>query len=76
MIERPAVNYINSSVALVSWKRPLNPGGPLNYYEVTAIRVDEKNVKNETCVYNTTGMRHHKQLVFSEYTHCWALAVF
>jgi hypothetical protein len=60
VMERPAVKIINSSMVLVSWKPPLNPGGPLNYYEVTAIKVDEKSVKNETYVYNTTGTRHHQ----------------
>jgi hypothetical protein len=59
-MERPTVKFINSSMVLVMWKPPLNPGGPLNYYEVTAIKVDEKSVKNETYVYNTTGMEHYK----------------
>jgi Fibronectin type III domain. len=58
-MERPTVKIINSSMVLVSWKPPLNPGGHLNYYEVTAIKVDEKSVKNETYMYNTSGMRHH-----------------
>jgi len=61
VIERPAVKIINSSMVLVMWKPPLNLGGPhINYYEVTAIKVDEKSVKNETHVYNTTGTEHHK----------------
>jgi hypothetical protein len=47
-------------MVLVSWKPPPNPGGPLDYYEVTAIKVDEKSHKNETYMYNTTGMRHHQ----------------
>jgi len=57
VMDRPAVKIINSSMVLVMWKPPLNPGGPLNYYEVTAIKVDEKSVKNETYVYNTTATK-------------------
>lgn len=57
VMERPAVKIINSSMVMVSWKPPLNPGGPLNYYEVTAIKVDEKSVKNETYMYNTTATK-------------------
>jgi hypothetical protein len=60
VMERPTVKFTNSSMVLVFWKPPLNPGGPLNYYEVTAIKVDEKSVKNETYMYNTTGTRHHQ----------------
>jgi hypothetical protein len=60
MMERPAVKIINSSMVLVFWKPPDNPGGPLDYYEVTAIKVDKKIGRNETYMYNTTGMRHHK----------------
>jgi hypothetical protein len=55
-MERPTVQIINSSMVLVSWKPPHNPGGLLNYYEVTAIKVDEDSEKNETHVYNTTGI--------------------
>jgi hypothetical protein len=66
-MERPAVKIINSSMVLVSWKPPQNPGGPLNYYEVTAIKVDEKSVKNETHMYNTTGMRLQVICIFRLY---------
>lgn len=49
-------------MVLVSWKPPLKRGGPLSYYEVTVIKVDEDSGGNETFLYNTTGMRHSKQL--------------
>lgn len=61
-MERPTVQFINSSMVLVSWKPPLKRGGPLTYYEVTVIKVDEDSGGNETFLYNTTGMRHSKQL--------------
>jgi hypothetical protein len=56
-MERPTAQIFNSSMVLVSWKPPYNPGGPLNYYEVTAIKVDGDSERNETHVYNTTGMK-------------------
>lgn len=61
-MEHPTVQYINSSMVLVSWKPPLKRGGPINYYEVTVIKVDEDSGGNETFLYNTTGMRHSKHL--------------
>jgi hypothetical protein len=59
-MERPVVQTINSSMVLVSWEPPRNPGGLLNYYEVTVIKVDEDGERNESHVYNTTGMKHSK----------------
>jgi hypothetical protein len=47
-------------MVLVSWEPPRNPGGLLNYYEVTVIKVDEDGERNESHVYNTTGMKHPK----------------
>ncbi|PNF42338.1 hypothetical protein B7P43_G03672 [Cryptotermes secundus] len=55
MMEHPTVQYINSSMVLVSWKPPLKRGGPINYYEVTVIKVDEDSGGNETFLYNTTA---------------------
>lgn len=55
VVEPPSAKNINSSMVLVSWKPPPNPGGPLDYYEVTVIKVDEKSRKNVTYVYNTTA---------------------
>jgi hypothetical protein len=73
-MEPPTVQFINSSMVLVSWEPPLNPGGPLNYYEVTAIKVDEDSGGNETFMYNTTGMRPSKQLDSSTFVlFFWAL---
>jgi hypothetical protein len=54
-MEHPLVQFINSSMVLVSWKPPLKRGGPINYYEVTVIKVDEDSGGNETFLYNTTG---------------------
>jgi hypothetical protein len=72
-MEHPAVQIINSSMVLVSWKPPHNPGGLLNYYEVTAIKVDEDSERNETHLYNTTGMKHSKKLRSSAYAHFWVI---
>ncbi|XP_069693403.1 cytokine receptor isoform X2 [Periplaneta americana] len=54
-MERPLVHIINSSMVSVKWKPPTNPGGLLNYYEVTAIKVDGDSERNETSVFNTTA---------------------
>jgi hypothetical protein len=65
MMERPTAQLINSSMVLVSWKPPLKGGGPINYYEVTVIKVDEDSGGNETFLYNTTGKRHSEQFDYS-----------